>query len=376
MVPVLLISNDKEFHTILKTVLPAEYIILSAFSGAEGLRLMQTEEPEVILLTSHLPDTAAIDLLYRITNSPFAPPVIIISNEDDVSFIVQSMKRGAHDYIKKPFEIKHLKSCLLKAVQTFARNQTLLHQNLDIPELSALIGTSGKIVHTKQSIRKYAPSDLPVLITGESGTGKELIAQAIHNLSNYRDGPFIPKNCGAIPASLIQSELFGSEPGAYTDAISKPGSFELAHNGSLFLDEIGEMDLSAQVHLLRILENNELVRMGGIKKIPVNVRVITATNKDLPLAVKHKEFRQDLYYRINVLVLNTSPLRERKSDISTLAQHFISLTGKHNYYFTTRALQKMIDYAWPGNVRELKAVVERALLLTDKNIIGPSSIRF
>lgn len=376
MVSVLLIDSDKELHTTLRLVLPLEYKIISAYSGKQGLELMQSASPEIILLTGNLPDISGIELLYTITNSPFSPPVIVIAQDSDISFIVQSVKIGAFDYIKKPIELEKVQTIILKALHEYTSVQNDFISNLEIPELSGIIGNSREMQKIKSFIVKYAPSRYPILITGESGTGKELIAHAIHRLSLCKDGPFVPRNCGAMPTTLIQSELFGSEKGAYTDAVSKPGSFELANHGSLFLDEIGEMDLLAQVQLLRVLESNELIRLGGIKKIKVNVRIITATNKDLKKAIENGEFRKDLFYRINNLIVKIPPLRERKNDIPLLAQHFLSLTSTNNHILPIRTLQKLREYTWPGNVRELKSTVERAVLLSDTEMIEPNHIVF
>lgn len=374
MVPVLCIDTDKELHTTLKTVLSFDFKIISALSCEKGLRMLKTEAPEVVLLTDNLPEIPCLELLQYIVNSSFAPPVIIISEADDLSFVIQTIKSGAHYFLKKPLNINNLTAAIVKALQNNTGVRNTFHTEQKIPELARLIGNSKKMKDIKREICKFADSDYPVLIRGESGTGKELIAEALHALSPRRQGPFIAKNCGAIPNTLIQSELFGSEKGAYTDATSKPGSFELAERGTLFLDEIGEMDTLAQVHLLRVLESHELVRLGGVKKIPLDVRVITATNKNLDAAIHNKEFRKDLFFRINTLILNIPPLRERKSDIPVLTRHFIANSGKKRAILSNGSLQRLIDYPWPGNVRELKAAIQRALLLTESDTIEPCDI--
>jgi DNA-binding NtrC family response regulator len=374
MVSVLLVDTDKELHTSLKAVMPEEFKFLSAYTVQKALLLLQTEAPEVVLLTDTIGEPHCFEVLQSIVNSPFSPPVIMISQDDNFSFIINSIKKGAHDYLKKPINIKTLKISIIKALQNYAGIRNTFHTERTIPELAGLIGGSDKIRKLKRIIHKYAASPYPVLIRGESGTGKELIATAIHALSPRKDGPFLAKNCGAIPPTLIQSELFGSEKGAYTDASSKPGSFELANRGSLFLDEIGEMDILAQVHLLRVLESREVVRLGGLKTIPVDVRIITATNKDLQDAIRNKDFREDLYYRINTLILKVPPLRERKSDIPLLARHFVCTAGKTHTIFSAGSMQKLMDHGWPGNVRELKAAVQRSLLHAESNIIEPKDI--
>lgn len=374
MVSILLIDTDEKMHVTLRSVLPDEYKIFSAYSGEEGMLKIQTEAPELVLLSDNIHDIAVFELLQQISNSPYAPPIIMISGNCSFTYVVQAVQNGAHMFIRKPIHVPELKSGILAALQRYTSIRSSYHTDRNIPELSGLIGTSDKIQQVKRLIHKYAPSQYPLLIKGESGTGKDLIAEAVHALSPRREGPFIAKNCGAIAPSLIQSELFGSEKGAYTDAISRPGSFELADSGSIFLDEIGEMDLHAQVNLLRVLENREVTRVGGTRKIRVNVRIISATNKNLYYAIKKKEFRHDLYYRINTLILTVPPLRERKSDIPALARHFITQTGHNHYVLGSRSLQKLSEYNWPGNVRELKAAIQRSLLLAEDNVIEPNHI--
>jgi len=376
MVSILLIDPDIEQHCSLQIILAPEFRIVSAYTGETGLERMKCESPEIVLLSMNLPDIDALDLLQLITSTIHSPPVIMISENEDLSLITRSIRIGAYEYLKKPLVMEKLKPCLLKALYYYSSICRIDETGNGPPELSKFIGESRQIQKIKRLILRFAPSNIPILIAGESGTGKEIAANSIHALSTRNQGPFIAINCGAIPPTLINSELFGSEKGAFTDAVSRPGSFEQANRGTLFLDEIGEMDLRSQVHLLRIIENQEIIRTGGIRKIPVDVRIVTATNKNLQHAVNNREFRNDLFYRINTFTLTIPPLRERICDIPYLAGHFIASIGKDSHELTLGALYKLTEYSWPGNVRELKATIERASMLTDNHKIEARHILF
>jgi two-component system, NtrC family, response regulator AtoC len=376
MMSVLFIDSDTDLHTSLKIILPPEFSILSAYNGDMGLAMLRSASPETILLGTNLPDIDSVDLLHQITSSLHYPPVIVVSDKEDISLITKSMRLGAHDFLKKPIELKKLKTSMLSAMQLNCSQYTGIDKEETPSALSEIIGNSRKMQQVKGVLLRYAPSNFPILITGESGSGKEIIASTIHKYSQRRDGPLVAINCGAIPPTLMHSELFGSEKGAFTDAVLRPGSFEQANQGSLFLDEIGEMDPAAQVQLLRAIESREIKRIGGIRKIRLDIRIIAATNKNLAEAIKEKVFRKDLFYRINTLTLHIPPLRDRKSDIPLLAKHFLQTAGHINYALSIGALQKLSDYLWPGNVRELKAAIERALLPTDGEKIEARHISF
>jgi len=376
MITVLYIDPEKEAHESLRLVFPREFHILSAYTGEEGLQTLRQKKPQIVVLHVSLPDTSGIHILSRINASISAPPVIMISDHTNVQYIVRSVKLGAFDYITKPFPLQILKKSILEAARLHGLRKSSLLSSCAHSELSPLIGESEQMLEVKSLILKYAPSNYPILITGESGTGKEIVANTIHRLSSRAAGPYITENCGAIPPTLIETALFGSERGAYTDAKTKPGSFERAHQGTLFLDEIGEMEPSAQINLLRVIESNELVRVGGTKEIKIDVRIVSATNKDLSHAVGESRFREDLFYRINTLPIHLPPLRERKEDIPLLTRYFIDTMGGEEKEITLDALYKLTECIWPGNVRQLRNVIQRALLLSDKGKIEAPHITF
>jgi len=324
------------------------------------------ENLDIILLEILLTDINGIEVLKRIIDIPDSPPVIILSKAADLSVIREAFINGAVDYICKPFNLEFLKTIIKRTFINFRACKCF--KDLLSPELSNFIGETSVIKRIKRLICIYAGSEASVLITGESGTGKDLVARAVHGISSRRNRPYITKNCAAIPDSIFETELFGSEKGAFTDAVSRAGSFEQANKGTLLLDEIGEMAISSQVKLLRILEEKDLVRLGGVNRIPIDVRIISATNKDILNAVRKGEFRQDLYYRINTLPIKIPSLKERKKDLPLLINHILKKTGK-NMRISISAVEKLKAYSWPGNVRELKNVLERAVCFAENNII-------
>ncbi|MBN1523336.1 MAG: sigma-54-dependent Fis family transcriptional regulator [Spirochaetales bacterium] len=375
MISVLFIDDDVQAHKTLRMIMPNTFRLVSAFSAEHGEEILKTEKPDVILLDINLPGKSGLELLKTITLSPVAPPVVMISAEDDVSVVVAAIRNGAFDYVVKPFDYKKLEGTIFCAVEN-----TRLYSNKgsikDSGALNAIVGESPAIQNVKELVTKCSGSTSSVCITGKSGTGKELVAEALHKLSPRCDGPFIAINCGAIPQNIIESELFGTQRGAFTDAQTRKGSFESAHNGTLFLDEIGEMSLDAQVKLLRVLEEKKVVRIGSSTPIPVNVRVICATNKDLQSMIANREFRQDLYYRISVLPISLPDLKDRPEDIPLLAFYFIDLLSDEVKKLSDDATQKLVSYPWPGNIRELKNVVERALIYANGDFIRASDIVF
>jgi DNA-binding NtrC family response regulator len=375
MVVILFIDDDAYAHKTLKMILPDDYHVISALTGTQGIKKAKEEEPDVILLDVDLPDMNGISILEQIGSGGSHPPVIMLTALADISLVVKAVQLGAYDYILKPYDIRELEGTIRQAVQ----NKKYLRPSEDAnvhKALEPIIGESKSIKQIKNLILKYSDSHAPVLITGKSGTGKELVARAIHDVSSRSDGPFIALNCGAIPNNLFETELFGSEKGAFTDARSKPGSFELAHNGSIFLDEIAEMPLEAQVKLLRVLEEKQLTRVGGTNAVPINVRVISATNKDIKSMIVDNRFREDLYYRISVLPINIPNLLERRDDIPLLCLHFISKYAKQRKLLSPEARKKLQEYAWPGNIRELKNVIERSVIYSEEDKIRPQDIVF
>ena len=355
------------------------YEVLLAASAEEGLAVMDREEPDLVLLDIQLPGMSGMDLLRGIKESRPECAVVMITATSDLSVAVQAMKDGAFDYLPKPFNLDEVRITVDKALENRRlkdevtrfrekENRKYGFENIIFrsPEMEDVLGMG----------RKIAQSDATtVLITGESGTGKDLLAQAIHYESKRRDMPFMPVNCTALPMELLESELMGHERGAFTDAKSlKKGQFELTDGGTLFLDEIGDMPMALQAKILRFLENWTFKRVGGTRDITVDVRVIAATNKNLEEKIREQTFREDLYYRLNVIPINIPPLRDRPEDIAPLAEHFLAHfnrdLGKGIRNVTGEALAAMEGYSWPGNVRELKNVMERAMILSEKEVIG------
>lgn len=374
MINILFVDDDVLLQRIFKMVLSEKYIFSSALTGNEGIRKIREESPDVVLLDINLPDIDGIEVLKKINIMPMAPPVIMVSALTETSLIVKAVQEGAYDYIIKTEnpDFDKITGTIWRAIKnTNYKNISQLDNKTD-----KIVGETPKIKEVKYWMSCYSRSDSAVLIQGESGTGKELVAQGIHKISHRRDKPFIPVNCGAIPETLIESTLFGAEKGAYTDAVSSSGYFERANGGTIFLDEIGEMSKNAQVKLLRVLETKEIERVGGSRKIKVDVRIIAATNRNLKDEIKKENFRDDLYYRIGVLPIKVPPLRERKGDIPLLAVHLINHLSAFSKTLSPGALEKLCNYNWPGNIRELKNILERSILLSEKETVLAENIIF
>jgi two-component system response regulator AtoC len=373
MVRVLFIDDNPKDQDTMAMVLERHYTLIPALDGAEGLRLLAEREPDVVLLDIELPDRDGLELLEEILARPEAPPVIMLTGHGDVQFVKRAIQAGAYDYILKPWHNAELEGTLRQAV-LYADLGRAAGPAAAGEALAELIGESRAMRDLKSLILRYAAVDAPVLIQGESGCGKELTAAALHRLSPRRAGPFIAVNCGAIPASLLETELFGAERGAYTDALSRPGCFERANHGSIFLDEIGELAREAQVKLLRVLESKELLRVGGTEPVRLDLRVISATNKDLKREMEQERFREDLYYRVHVLPLKVPALRERPEDIPLLASCLLGRHGRATAVLQPDALSKLCSYSWPGNIRELGNVLERARVTADDGRIRARDI--
>ncbi len=375
MMRILFVDDDVQAHRTLQMVLPPTYSVLSAMNAARGLERVRSDAPDVVLLDLKLPDGDGLDVLEEIASLPASPPVIILTAYGDVPLVVRAMQSGAANYLVKPYRLNDLLTTLRRVEA--ARAATLATvATVDHPALQGIVGESPGIKALRHQLLAYATADAPVLLLGESGTGKDLAAQAVHTISNRREGPFVAKNCAAIPESLVETEIFGSEKGAFTDAVTRPGSFEQAHAGTLFLDEIGETSLAVQAKLLRVLEDNQLVRVGGTKSIPIDVRVVSATNRDLKEMMHTGRFRPDLYYRVNILPVRIPPLRERLEDVPLLAEHLVARIDPRRPKLTAGTLVKLRTYDWPGNIRELKSVLERGALLCKHGEIRPQDIIF
>ncbi len=361
MVKVLFIDDDLQAHKTLKTILPEAYDLESAYTGREGEAAAARERPDVVLLDIGLPDVDGIEVLKHLTAGAGAPPVIMLTALTGVNTVKEAILAGARDYIVKPYGIKELEGTIRRAVR-YADSRP----SAAVGDIPRMVGESAAFNAAKRLILQYASSDSPVLLQGESGTGKELAARSLHEASRRAAERFIAINCGAIPENLLETELFGSEKGAYTDAVARPGSFESANGGTLFMDEVGELSLKAQTRLLRVLEEKTVTRVGGSRPVESDVRIVSATNKDLKAEVGRGTFREDLYYRLCVLPVRLPPLRERREDIPLLAVHLLASITPEDCIISEKARAKLHAHAWPGNVRELRNALERSLLTCGK----------
>jgi len=383
---ILIVDDDGVMQETLSDVLRKRgYETFSVGSGNGAFSIIKKNVIDLILLDMRLPDIDGLEVLKKIKESDTEILVIMMTAFSDVQTAVSAMKSGAYDYINKPFELEELKLLIEKGLETKSlinEVRRLHRQHGEKYQNSHIYGVSPKIHYVKELIGMISKTHkTSVLIQGESGTGKELAANAIHYNSHRSDKPLMKINCSAIPDSLLESELFGYEKGAFTDAKStKKGLFELADGGTVFLDEIGDMNPFLQSKILRVLENQTFMRVGGEREIKVDIRIIAATNKDLETMVREGFFRKDLYYRLKVMVVEMPPLRDRLEDILLLSNLFIEENNKEFSKnikgFSEEAKKLMTQYSWPGNVRELKNVIERAMILTDHEVITPKHLPF
>lgn len=383
-IKILVIDDEKLLRWSLQQSLSKDgYIVFSAETGTEGLRLFKEEMPDIVLLDINLPDISGVTVLEQIMEINKEAIVVMITAYSDVQTAVKTVKLGAYDFIEKPFNMDKLNILISKAVETVSLRKdvsTYRHILSEKYNFSSIIGESPEIKKVVEICRKISTSDATtILLQGESGTGKDLLARVIHYQSRRADKPFLEINCTALPESLIESELFGYEKGAFTDAKStKKGLFELADGGTIYLDEIGDMKPGTQAKLLKVIENKTFKRIGGVKDITVDVRIIAATNRNLEEAIKEGNFREDLYYRLNVIPVKLPPLREREKDVLLLAQYFIEHFNrefkKHVKGLSPSVQEKFLSYHWPGNVRELKNLLERIMILENPEIILPEHL--
>ncbi|HJU03906.1 MAG TPA: sigma-54 dependent transcriptional regulator [Nitrospiraceae bacterium] len=379
---VLLVDDESSVRTSLKMVLEPMYELLCAAEAEEGLALYKHESPDLVLLDVMLPGEDGLSVLQTMHSEDARIPIIMLTGTKMVKTVVDAMKMGAADYVTKPFEIEELRLTMEKTLEKQALEREVRYLRAQVANkygFDNLVGKSRAMRDIYNKIVQVADTRTTVLITGESGTGKELVARALHYNSLRRDRPFIAINCAALPETLIESELFGHEKGSFTDAQARRlGQFELAHGGSLFLDEIGDLSLATQAKLLRVLQEREFTRIGGTHPIKVDVRIMAATNRSLEELLRRKEFREDLYYRINVVSLSLPALRDRREDIPFLAKHFLSkhLEEEHQSprEFSRETLEILSKYNWPGNVRELENVVEQALVWSGGQMILPEHL--
>ena len=364
-VRVLIVDDEINFSSVVSEELTNEgFYVEQASDGKDALKLLQQGEYDVVLLDINMPQLSGIDVLKKFQRDALPPEFIMITGYASVQTAIEAMKLGAYDYITKPYRIEKLKTLIAKAwdKRRIRRENIILRTKLKEDDM--VIDTkSPLLLEILEAARKIALTNAPVLISGESGTGKELMARFIHNSSQRANGPFIAFNSGAIPDSILESELFGYEKGAFTGAqTNKPGYFELADRGTLFLDEIGDISPSMQAKLLRSIETNRFFKVGGIKEIEVDIRVVAATNKDLKKEAEAGRFRHDLYYRLAAMNIHLPPLRERKGDIPLLVEGFLE-SERDRKKVDGEVMKRLMAYPWPGNVRELRNVIQRAVIL-------------
>jgi two-component system, NtrC family, nitrogen regulation response regulator NtrX len=377
---VLVIDDEKNILESVKMVLDHEkYVVETAQDGLSGIDLFRRFMPDIVLLDVKLPGQSGIQVLRTLKEiQPFAE-VIMISGHSGIEEAVETSRLGAFDFLEKPLSRDKLLLTVRNAAEKVALRRENFSLRLQSERKYELVGTSAVMERLRETVRRVARSDSTVLITGESGTGKELIARQVHQLSGRTSGRFIQVNCAAIPDELIESELFGHEKGSFTGAHEKKiGKFESAHRGTIFLDEIGDLSLKAQAKVLRVLEEGEVQPVGSAEVKKVNVRVIAATNKDLAEEIRREKFREDLYFRLNVVPIRSPALRDRSTDIPLLVDHFITYFSEENNYrrkrFSPRALERMMACNWNGNVRELRNLVERLLIMSEKSVIDEADL--
>ncbi len=376
MAKVLIIDDEAPIRRTLREILEYEkYKVEEAADGIEGIDKIKNDKFDLILCDIKMPGKDGIEVLeesMKLTDTP----VVMISGHGNIETAVEAIKIGAFDYIAKPLDLNRLLITLRNAMDKSKLITETKVLKKKVSEKYAMIGESNQIHSIKEMIERVAPTNARVLIAGENGTGKELVAHWLHQKGERSHAPFIEVNCAAIPSELIESELFGHEKGAFTSAHKqRKGDFEQAHGGTLFLDEIGDMSLSAQAKVLRALQENKITRVGGEKEISVDVRVIAATNKDLAEEIEKGKFREDLYHRLSVIMIEVPPLRQRKGDISVLAKHFMedisAVNGKAPLIYSAEALEMLEQMPWTGNVRELRNVIERLVILCDGKVDVP-----
>jgi two-component system nitrogen regulation response regulator NtrX len=380
MSTILIIDDEPEIRAVLRDVLEDEnYHICLAGDGIEGLNILETELIDLVILDVWLPNMGGIDVLKVIKEKYPDVEVIIISGHANINIAVKAVKIGAFDFLEKPLSLEKIITVVANALKM----ENLRKENRDLRETLSVeddfIGNSPAMLKIRELIRQSSESDARILITGENGTGKELIAREIHRKSKRFQGPFIEVNCAAIPETLIESELFGHEKGAFTNAIaSRKGKFELAHKGTLFLDEIADMSLNTQAKVLRVIQELKFERIGSEKSIVVDIRLLSATNKNLEEEINNNKFREDLFFRLNVIPIHVPPLRERTEDIKTLIVYFMKKYKKASLLkprsFDELALKELEQYYWPGNIRELKNFIERINIMTDEDVITRETV--
>ncbi len=382
---VLVADDDASIRSLLKQLLTDEgYAVQEAATGGEVVEQVKESSPDLVIMDVRMPELDGIEALQKVKASSPHTAVLIMTAFGTSNAAIKAMELGAFDYVTKPFELDKISHTVKRAFQyqdLSAEVEVLRDEISSLVQTERIVGNSAAMQEVYKTVGKVAKADATVLITGESGTGKELVAEALHYNSSRRSGPLVKVSCAALPETLLEAELFGHEKGSFTGALAtRKGRFELADKGTIFLDEIGEMSLATQTKLLRVLQDRKIERVGSALPIKVDIRVIVATNKDLQKQVDQQKFRDDLFYRLNVINIHMPPLRERKEDIPALVEHFLA---KHRYSATAQpaqiaseALQRLMEYDWPGNVRELENVIERAVVMSRGQIITGRELPF
>jgi DNA-binding NtrC family response regulator len=382
-VRILYVEDDLTSARLVKAIAEKEgYVVALATSQRECLKMIAEDPPGLLLIDLTLPDAAGLDLLARVRQSHPGIPAVIVTASDSVQDIIGAMQRGAVDYLTKPVDARRMLVSLGNAVKMTVQQKEIARLRADLTDAYSpdqLVGTSPAMDALRKTIRRAATSDATVLVIGESGTGKELVARALHAAGPRAAGPFVDINSAALTETLLESELFGHEKGAFTSAIARRrGKFEQAHGGTLFLDEIGDMPLPTQAKMLRVLQERAFQRVGGDERINVDVRVVCATNRNLEEDAKKGTFRSDLFYRINTFVIEIPALRDRAGDIPDLARHFLARSNRQEKRevqgFSPKAMETLCGHLWPGNVRELQHAVERGVLVCDSQEIQPENL--
>ena len=379
MTRILVVDDEAGIREILQEILEDEsYEVFTAEDGLEALSTLKTEPVDLVILDVWLPGKGGIEVLQEIKESYVDMPVIVISGHGSIDVAVKAVKMGAFDFLEKPLSLEKVVTLVRNALELQKLRQENRQLRDSLQPRQQMIGRSPHLETIRGIIEQSAETDSTIMITGENGTGKELVAREIHRKSRRASGPFVEVNCAAIPDTLIESELFGHEKGAFTSAVSRRrGKFEQADRGTLFLDEVADMSLSAQAKMLRVIQEMKFERIGGEESLSVDVRLIAATNKDILEEIQAGSFREDLYYRINVVTVPVPPLRERREDIPLLVDHFLQqLTeeGEAAKTFSDEAMRLLQDYDWPGNIRELKNFVERITILGEGEEIGADEV--
>ena len=381
MSTILVVDDEEGIREVLSAILEDEgYAVRVAADGVEGLALMESESVDLVLLDVWLPNMGGIDVLKKIKEDNPEIPTIIISGHGSIDIAVKAVKLGAFDFLEKPLSLERVTTAVKNALELEKLRRENRALRSTIERRNELLGESEALQRIRAVIEQAGNTGSRILITGENGTGKELVARAVHRRSDRANRPFVEVNCAAIPDTLIESELFGHEKGAFTHAVSRRrGKFEMADGGTIFLDEVADMSLSAQAKVLRVIQEMRFERVGGEESIEVDVRVIAATNRDIQAEIAAGNFREDLYFRLNVIPIHVPPLRERPEDLEPLANHFLDefdpTDGEQPKRISEEGMELLRGYEWPGNVRELKNFIERITIMSDADVVGPDTIR-